>query len=331
MKIQPMSKKHIPEVAEVLADAFTAWRIKRRGKDAPRRLRNPECVLPYIELEPNGCFIALDKKKIIGAIFTHVWGKMGWIGTFGVVPEYQSKGIGKDLMIKAINYLDRERNVTRLALETMADSAENIGLYSKLGFKPAFQTMHLTKPISFSKEKENQLDTLLQTKSIELDYYSKEQNREDSLTRIRWLSSKIENGLDFTSEIELIDENNFGDTILLKQDGFIIALATCRTVSRHINYENPDLEIRIILIDFDIKDKEVFDIILLACEKYGFENNKEALRLRINSSYWLAFEYLLKSEFKLRGSLLRMIKFSEDIKSFDHQHEWIVLGFGLTM
>jgi len=213
----------------------------------------------------------------------------------------------------------------------MADSAENIGLYSKLGFKPAFQTMHLTKPISFSKEKENQLDTLLQTKSIELDYYSKEQNREDSLTRIRWLSSKIENGLDFTSEIELIDENNFGDTILLKQDGFIIALATCRTVSRHINYENPDLEIRIILIDFDIKDKEVFDIILLACEKYGFENNKEALRLRINSSYWLAFEYLLKSEFKLRGSLLRMIKFSEDIKSFDHQHEWIVLGFGLTM
>ncbi|NHJ04343.1 MAG: GNAT family N-acetyltransferase [Candidatus Heimdallarchaeota archaeon] len=331
MKIQLMSKKHIPEVSEVLADAFTAWRTKRRGLDAPRRLRNPESVLPYIELEPKGCFVALDKKKIVGAIFTHVWGKMGWIGTFGVIPEYQSRGIGKDLMIKAINYLDKERYVTKLALETMADSADNIGLYSKLGFKPAFQTMHLTKPILFTKEKQKQLDILLQTKSIELDYYSKEQNRKDSLTRIRWLSSKIENGLDFTSEINLIDENNFGDTILLKQDGFIIALATCRIVSKHINDENPDLEIRMILIDFDNKDKEILDIILLACEKYGFDNNKEALRLKINSSYWLAFEYLLKNGFKLRGSLLRMIKFSEDIRSFDHQNEWIVLGFGLTM
>jgi len=83
----------------------------------------------------------------VGAIFSHTYGKLGWIGTFGVSTEYQEKGLGKQLMLKAIDYLDKEKNVTKLGLETMPDSAVNIGLYSKLGFKPAFHTIRLYRDI----------------------------------------------------------------------------------------------------------------------------------------------------------------------------------------
>jgi len=332
MKIIKMTKKHVPDVIEVLADAFQAWNVKRRGPDAKRRLRTPECIVSYLELDPEGSFVAIDKRKIVGAIFAHVWGKFGWIGTFGVHPDYQEKGLGKELMKRAINYLDREKNVTKLSLETMNSSASNIGLYSKLGFRPAFQTISLKKSIEFSKAQETKLNEILTQNEIEVQYYSTETQREDALSRCNWLSSKIENGLEYSTKITITEKYKQGETIMLKKDGFIIAFANCRLVSNYQNVEDkPTLMIKVLLIDTDIKNKTILDALLLSCEKFGKENGKTELRMSINSSYWLAYEYLLNYGFIIRSSILRMIKFSEEIKAFDERHEWIVNCSSLTM
>jgi len=56
-------------------------------------------------------------------------------------------------------------------------------------------------------------------------------------------------------------------------------------------------------------------------KKYSSENERKDVRFVINSSYWLTYDYLLKACFRVRGALLRLIKFSEDIKSFDHHNE----------
>ncbi len=300
MKITKMTKKHLPEVIEVLADAFHAWRIQRRGKDVEKRYRLPEYIIPYMELDPNGSLVAIDKRKVVGAIFAHVWGKFGWIGTFGVHPDYQNKGVGKELMIGAIKYLDVEKNVTKLSLETMTSSATNIGLYSKLGFKPAFQTMFLTKEINFTAEKQKKLNELLEEGSIEIEYYSNESQREDALTRCSWLSNKIENGLDYSSKIVITEKYHQGETILLKKDGFIIAFANCRLITnKRGDTDNPTLMVKIIVIDKDEKNKQVLDTLLLCCEDFGQKNGKKDFRMSINSSYWLVFEYLLKYGFHI--------------------------------
>ncbi len=327
-----MTKKHLPEVIDVLAEAFQVWNIQRRGKDAVKRYRAPEYIIPYMELDPNGCLVAIDKRKVVGAIFAHVWGKFGWIGTFGVHPDYQNKGVGKELMVGAIKYLDVEKNVTKLSLETMTSSATNIGLFSKLGFKPAFQTMSLKKQIDFTSKKQIELNKLLEKDSIEIQYFSEEPQQEDALTRCRWLSSKTENGLDYTSKIVVTEKYNQGETILLKKDGFIIAFANCRLVSnRQGEKDNPTLMVKILVIDKDEKNKQVLDVLLLCCEDFGQKHGKTELRLSVNSSYWLVYEYLLNYGFHIRSSLLRMIKFSEDIKSYDHDNEWIVNCSSLTM
>lgn len=332
MKITKMTKKHLPEVIDVLAEAFHAWRIQRRGKDAEKRYRAPEYIIPYIELNPNGSLVAIDKRKVVGAIFVHVWGKFGWIGTFGVHPDYQNKGVGKELMSSAIKYLDVEKNVTKLSLETMTSSAVNIGLFSKLGFKPAFQTMSLQKQIAFASEKQKRLNELLEKDRLEIEYFSEEPQQEDALTRCSWLSSKIENGLDYSSKIVVTEKYNQGETILLKKDGFIIAFANCKLKSNYQeDTDNPTLIVKILVIDKDEKNKQVFDALLLCCEDFGQKNGKTELRISVNSSYWLAYEYLLKYGFHIRSSVLRMIKYSEDIKSYDHHHEWIVNCSSLTM
>ncbi|MFW9922768.1 MAG: GNAT family N-acetyltransferase [Candidatus Thorarchaeota archaeon] len=330
MKIVKMTKKHLPELAIVLADAFDNWRIQSKG-ETDRKLRKPETMNPFIELEPEGCFIALEERKVIGGIFSHEWGKMGWIGTFGVSPEYQKKGYGKQLLYQAIEYLDKKRNVTKLALETMANSKENIALYSKMGFRPAFQTISLEKQILISDKEKKRINELMLKYNLETTFYSEETNKQDILNRCKWISGKIENGLDYSSEIELAYKNKFGDTILVKRDGFVIAFAYCRTISIHQDIDSPDLFVKILVIDVDQKEKEILELILLTASNFGFENNKTNIRINVNSSYWSVYKYLLDNNYRIRSTLLRMIKFSEEIRAFDNIHDWIVNCSGLTM
>jgi len=331
MKIIKMTKKHIPEVIDLLDESFQASRLKRKGKIREKRERDPKGLIVYLEKDPGGAFVTVDKRKVVGVIFSHTYGKLGWIGTFGVLTEYQGNKIGKELMQKSIDYLDKEKNVTKLGLETMSDSPENIGLYSKLGFKPAFLTIRLYRNIVINKAKSKRFKELIEKKNLQINFFSQKENKEDVYTRCRWLVSKIENGLDYRPEIEITDENEFGEIILLEHDGFVIAYAICRTQQRSLNVEEESLNVRVVVIDPAQKDQELLDILLFACEKFGLENNRTNLRIAINSSYWLTYEYLLNAGFRVRGSLLRMIKFSEDIKSFDHHNEWLVNCSGYTM
>jgi ribosomal protein S18 acetylase RimI-like enzyme len=323
MKIIKMTEKHIEDVIGVLSEAFNAWAYKRRGI-ARFRKRKVESIIPYLKQDPDGCFVAIEKKKVIGAIFSHVWGKLGWIGTFGVDPDFQEQGIGKELMLKAIEYLDKERNVTTLGLETMSDSNSNIGLYSKLGFRPAFLTIRLIKAISKTSLKDDKFKEFASKNNLEITYFSDEENKEDALARCNWLASKVLNGLDYNPEIQLIENSGFGETILLKREGFIIGYAVCRTFNKYHDEENKNLYVRIIVIDTELKDRQYLDYLCHACELYGSQNNKTELRLSINSSYWLAYEHLLEKDFSVRSSILRMIKYSDEIKSYDHHHEWLV-------
>lgn len=330
MKIIKMTEKHIEDAIGVLSEAFNAWAYKRRGI-ARFRKRKVESIIPYIKQDPEGCFIAIEKKKVIGVIFSHVWGKLGWIGTFGVNPDYQEQGIGKQLMLKAIDYLDNNCNVTTLGLETMSDSSSNIGLYSKLGFKPAFLTISLIKTINKSSLNDSNFNDFVSTNNLEISYFSKEENKNDALARCSWLASKLLNGLNYNPEILLTDNSNFGDTILLKREGFIIGYAVCRTFDKYHDDENKNLYVRIMVIDTDIKDRNYLNYLCNACEQFGIQNNKSVIRLSINSSYWLAYDHLINNRFNVRSSILRMIKYSDEIKSYDHYHEWLVNCANWTM
>jgi ribosomal protein S18 acetylase RimI-like enzyme len=331
MKIKEMTKKQLPAVSKVLAKAFEQFHLKRHGSDKIPRIRKEESTLPYLQSLPEGCFVAIEKRKIVGAIFSHLWGKFGWIGTFGVLPEYQGKGIGKALMVKVIDYLDKQHGVTSLALETMSRSAENIALYSKLGFRPAFHTMRLIQPIATNETKTAAFEEKLKKSNLSIQYYSKIDNKEDILTRCAWISSKIINGLDYRIEIEITDKYNLGETVLLLHDGFVIGFAICRTLVRYENDQDPYLDLKVLVMDPEVKERIFLDYLIYYCKLYGEKEGKTGLKLWVNSSYWVVYSYLLNNGFKLRSAIIRMIKFSDDIKAYDHSTDWLVNCSGLTM
>jgi ribosomal protein S18 acetylase RimI-like enzyme len=93
-----------------------------------------------VELEPQGCFVALADAKKVGITTTAHFGKIGCIGNVIVDAQYRSKGIGVKLVKEAIRYLS-EKSATTIALYAYQNTVE---FYEKIGFKADYDLIRLT-------------------------------------------------------------------------------------------------------------------------------------------------------------------------------------------
>jgi len=84
-----------------------------------------------MELEPEGCFVALADAKKVGITTTALFGKVGCIGNVIVDTQYRSKGIGVKLVKEAARYLS-DKYASTIALYAYQNTVE---FYRKMGFK----------------------------------------------------------------------------------------------------------------------------------------------------------------------------------------------------
>ena len=84
-----------------------------------------------IELEPNGCFAAIENDQLVGTTTTTTYGDdLAWIGMVLVDPQHRRRGIATTLMETALAYLEGKVAVIKLDA-----TAEGSPVYEKLGFK----------------------------------------------------------------------------------------------------------------------------------------------------------------------------------------------------
>ena len=84
-----------------------------------------------MELEPEGCFVALHDSERIGLATTVSFGKIGWFGNLVVNENYRNKGIGSLLVTHSMNYL-HGKNVETVGLYAYEN---RIHFYTRIGFK----------------------------------------------------------------------------------------------------------------------------------------------------------------------------------------------------
>ena len=91
----------------------------------------------YLELQPDGCFVAMLDGKPVGTLTTCVFGPIAWIAMVLVDSEYRGRGVGTTLMRQALEFLE-QRGVSSTRLD-----ATPLGqpLYEKLGFVAEY-TLH---------------------------------------------------------------------------------------------------------------------------------------------------------------------------------------------
>ena len=86
-----------------------------------------EGINAFLKCNPDTCFVALDSKKIIGAILCGHDGRRGYIYHTVVCSEYRKQGIGTALVAAATAAL-KDEGITRVCLNVM-DSNESGKLF----------------------------------------------------------------------------------------------------------------------------------------------------------------------------------------------------------
>ena len=212
--IQPAD---IPALNTVFSDAFS----ERYRKDGLVGVRVP-FLNPLIwryAIEGAGAGAALwrtDRGAIAAFNIAHRSGTEGWMGPLAVMPELQSRGVGRTIVEFGMEHL-RTLGCRVIGLETMPRTMDNIGFYSQLGFVPGPLTITVTLDAATSDSPISLLGRLPQVE------------RDTTIAECAQLTAGMRDGYDFTREIRITDALAIGDTVLLRRDGEVRAFAICHS------------------------------------------------------------------------------------------------------
>lgn len=92
-----------------------------------------EGIAKYLARNPDTCFVAVEKDRIIGAILSGHDGRRGHISHTAVSPDYQRRGVGKQLVENALNAL-KELGINKVTLVVFADNEKGNAFWEKIGF-----------------------------------------------------------------------------------------------------------------------------------------------------------------------------------------------------
>jgi len=191
--------------------------------------RTDENILAFLHTDPEGAFVAEDERAgIVGSCFSHVWGNTGWVGPLSVLPAYQARGIGKDLLKASLSYLE-DRGCTDIGLETMPDNATNLGMYLKVGLRPEGLVLVLSKSLEDASLGEEPAGKMTVERLSESD------SKANLVRQIKGISGALRFGLDYTAEIELVERFSLGDTVVASSDGKVVGFSIMHTKPRREN------------------------------------------------------------------------------------------------
>ncbi|MCP3968145.1 MAG: GNAT family N-acetyltransferase [Lentisphaerae bacterium] len=288
VKIQNMKSSDWKEVSRLNTLAFNTYN-QNIGSEPSVSYRSRANIEACLAMFPDGCFVAKEN-HLLGYIFSRYWGKHGWIGTFGVTPESQGKGVGKQLIQCAIESINKHK-CESIGLETMPDSSYNVGMYAKLGFCPVSSTLILEKPTNFS---------VIPVSYEKLSLLPKE----EALSAVYQLSHIAWNGLDYTLEVKNANEYKWGETLLCGWPQ-PWAIAIIRTFPVIEGVFKPICEVNAVVIHPN--KSHLFPTVLQAIETFAKTQNISKISLPINSIYWAELQEALKYGFRVSRAMQRMI------------------------
>jgi GNAT superfamily N-acetyltransferase len=140
--------RDIESLNRSFAESFTD-RYRRDGMPGVRVPHlNPKVWRFALEGAGQGAMVWREGGEIVAFNIVHCSGTEGWMGPLAVRPDCQGEGLGKQVVTAGIEWL-KSRSARTIGLETMPRTVENIGFYSRLGFRPGHLTVtlsHLPQP-----------------------------------------------------------------------------------------------------------------------------------------------------------------------------------------
>jgi GNAT superfamily N-acetyltransferase len=290
--IRPMLAEDIEDVRRVGQITWSEVASRETGKRIRYPVRPRKVIEAYSWSDPQGCLVAEKEGEIVGSIFSHVWGRVGWIGPFEVLPELQSKGVGKALFAAAEGHL-LLRGCAITGLETMTHVPRNVQFYMRAGYAPGDLALISTKALGPAAGS----DHLEGVGRGELD---------ELLAWSKTVSSAINPYLDYSSEIVMALEKDLGPVFVLRKEARIKALAVVHAY--HPLAEADHSSVRLLLMPPNDNDEGAFRELMAGIEHRMFEMGRRRLFARFQSSKVQMFNLLADLDYKVEGANVRMSK-----------------------
>jgi ribosomal protein S18 acetylase RimI-like enzyme len=268
--IRTMKVDDIVDVKGVDLLSWTDLMERTYGVKVKLSPRTDENILSYLRSDPEGVFVASDEfAGVIGAVFSHVWGATGWVGPLSVLPMYQARGLGKDLLKRSLTYLE-DMGCVDIGLETMPESAVNLGLYFKVGLRPECLVLVLSKKLEKEGLQEEPVG------GVAVERFSESSVQEKMMSELRRISGALRLGLDYTKEIELTQEFGLGDTVVATSRNKVMGFCVVQTKAKRENL--PGASTRVVAVDPAAKE-DVLEPLLVSAELLAADAGAEEISL----------------------------------------------------
>lgn len=283
-----MKDSHLEKILEIDQDAFQ--------RDEPRTLRNLEGLR---QGDPEGCFVLMDGKDLLGYSFNKTMGEEGYMGPVGIQPSLHGKGWGQKLIQCSLDYLRKRCKV--IGLEVRPEAGNNLGLYHKLGFHSSFPSLILEVPEKFQIQHETSESDDGDENRCEKNIYTTELFSQMPKNRRKKFLDEIESwtrydlkGISYKKDLELINAGDGDIIIISKNDKPMGFLASYSIVFLHLWGA--------------IKPTTCQQNILREALNFFREiNQQDEVLLEVNTRYHDLVDLLMDEGFKIRKSVNRML------------------------
>jgi len=293
--VRPLRLEELEVVRAVGQRSWSDLASRDLGRKVRYPLRPSKVIEAYLWKEPEGCLVAEEEGRIVGSAFCHVWGKVGWVGPFEVLPEKQNKGVGRALMRACDEYLEN-RGCRVFGLETMPHVTKNIHFYMRAGYLATSVTLISVKtlaPASLLHWPE-----LLEVTSDDLDWL---------LDEVKGLSAKVNPLLDYSREVEMAVRFKLGGCFVWRQSGKVKGIALLHCV--HPPEDSDHAAVRLVLVDPDIANgQEVFGSLMDICEAKTMALGRKRVFARYSAENLPLYNALFDRGYRLEAANARMVR-----------------------
>lgn len=239
--------------------------------------------------------MAEEEGHILGSAFCHVWGRVGWVGPFEVLPEKQNMGVGGMLMRACDDYLERS-GCQVFGLETMPHVTKNIHFYMRAGYAATGITLISVKPLADSPPRTR--PEVTEASSDDLTWL---------LDEVARLSAKVNPLLDYSKEVEMAVRFHLGGCFVLLRSGKVEGIALLHCV--HPPEDSDHAAARLVVVDPEIENgAEVFGALMEACETRTMELQRKRIFARYPADDIQLYRALLARGYKLEAANMRMVR-----------------------
>ncbi len=298
IQLRPMCVDDIDDVRTVGQSAWSDLYSKEFHQTFQVPKRSAHNVAFYMDKEPDGCIVAEADGHVIGDVFCHVWGKVGWFGPVEVLPNNQNAGVGKKLISGALSYLEN-RGCSVIGLETMPETLKNITLYSSLGFHPDRVTYLMEKSLYTSRRQ-----TVYTPQGTSILTYD-DLGEETALSAISKLSALSMPELDYSNEVRYSMKHKTGETLFFLRNGEPEGFALVYTYNTSDGSNNSSIRLMTLRNSGSVEADA--SSLISAAEEFARENERERMNIRFYTGNYSVFNILRSSSYVLRGTNIRML------------------------